>query len=196
MKHLKKFNESLIDIDLLRKENDIELTLNYIDYYSGLLSFDIVFKDYLEKEFNKYSENDSLEDIVKKHPNPISIVEYAQKRYQELEEENRNSINQLEIIIEDIEDRSKYVKEFEMKDYSNGLQLFFYIKITLKKELIDQRYKSISSSFDYTFKIDEVKDLWTLLISAMSRIKSLGLEVNLDYRPNKDVINFIVKRTN
>lgn len=204
MKNLKSYNETLHpNLPLLKEKSDIELYLQYMEWYDNILAFDTSWDEYINNLFKKYGSNssyDSMEDIISIHPNPIEIFEFAQKRFTEIEEENKEDLDILKAIFEDLEDSChKFINEIKFLDYSravtlNEIEFKYRVQIKLINKIIDYRKDKYRGGL--IFKPNEVKNLWPGLISAMTSIESLGLEVTLDYKASSEDVFFTIRKKN
>ena len=196
MKHLKKFNESTglshihPSIDSLKKTGDLKLIQDFIEWYDDKLGFDKGWKEYFNSELDKYPEEDSLQEIVQKHPDPISIIEFGQKRWLEIEEENKEDLEYIESIFDDLEDNTDWFSNIEIKRRWKELRLNLEVILHLTPKAMDKR----RGQYEFRLKLEEMDELWPALRNATNSISKLGLKPELTYDLNYDHIKYWIIR--
>jgi hypothetical protein len=195
MKHLKKFNETIglshihQSIGSLRSKGDLNLIGEYIEWYDDKLGFDKGWKEYFNSELDKYPEEDSLQEIVQKHPDPISIIEFGQKRWLEIEKENKEDLEYIESIFDDVEDNTDWFSNIEIRT-TKELRLNLQVILHLTPKAMDKR----RGQYEFRLKLEEMNELWPVLKNATNSISKLGLKPELTYDLNYDHIKYWIIR--
>ena len=194
MKHLKKFNESIglshihPSIDYLRSKGDLNLIRDYIEWYNDKIGFDKEWKDYFNSELDKYPEED-FHDVIQKHLDPIGIIEFAQKRWLEIEEENKEDLEYIESIFDDVEDNTDWFSNIEIRT-TKELRLNLQVILHLTPKAMDKR----RGQYEFRLKLEEMNELWPVLKNATNSISKLGLKPELTYDLNYDHIKYWIIR--
>lgn len=199
MKHIKKFNESeswnnlykqnLLSLKSLKDKGNLDVIQDYIEWYDDKIRFDTEWKEYFNSELDKYPEDDSLQDIINKHPDPISIIEFAQKRWSEISKENKEDLDYIESIFDDVEDSIDWFSNIEINPHKE-IKLNLEVILHLTSKAVDKR----RGKYEFRMKLEEMNELWPILKNATNSISKLGLNVELMYDVNYDYIKFWITR--
>jgi len=198
MKHLKNFNESIglshihPSIDYLRSKGNLNLPIgirDYIEWYNDKIGFDKEWKDYFNSELDKYPEEDSIHDAIQKHTDPIGIIEFAQKRWLEIEEENKEDLEYIKSIFDDLEDDTDWISHIEIIP-DKGIKFNIQVILHLTPKAIGKR----RGKYEFRMKSEEMNELWPVLVNATNSIKNLGFNPELNYDVNYDYINYWIIR--
>ena len=126
-----------------------------------------------------------------------SVIEFAKKRIEDIENENKDDIKDLKEIFQDIEDscdeiiESVRIHESSMFDENIKLDVRVYLGFT--KKVLKERKEIFDT--EYLFTNNEIQILWPKVVWATSVIEKMGFQVGVNYRPNLvDLVFTIIKK--
>lgn len=205
MRYLNKYNEEVM-FEYEWDEECVKLQ-NEINKYNHILINDTIWKNFyhrIDKYYEKQLDSEFLE----------SIIEFGKNRIKEIDKENKELKVELESLFDELDDRDdEYTEEVQFVDNkksnsenfetylepivkeltgSSSLEFHWHVYLLLNSTI--KRKKKIGNEMKFVYTSDEVTKYWPKLINLTNSIKSLGLNVDLNFQPNWNQIIFYIKR--
>lgn len=155
----------------------------------------------LQKEINKYNDillNDEvwknfyhrIDDYYKKKLDSDfleNIIEFGKKRIEEIKKGNRDLLEDVKDIFQDIEDETDFIKEIKYR-LSDGNAFRLSVEIFLNEDVNGYTYIGLLPYYTQY----AIENIWPNISMVTKRLKALNLDCNVNWTVSKK-INLILK---